>query len=105
MPKTRVADINIYYETRGNGEPLVLIMGLGGGSSMWWKQVDFFAAGFRVITFDSRGVGLSDKPDTPYSMGMLVDDAAGLMKELGIASAHVYGVSMGEMVAQGLALR
>ena len=105
MPKTRVADINSYYETRGDGEPLVLIMGLGGGSSMWWKQVDFFSARFHVITFDSRGVGRSDKPDTPYSMGMLVDAAAGLMKELGIASAHVYGVSMGGMVAQELALR
>ena len=105
MPKTRVADINIYYELRGDGEPLVLIMGLGGGSSMWWKQVDYFSAGFHVITFDSRGVGRSDKPDTPYSMGMLVDDAAGLMKELGIAPAHVYGVSTGGMVAQELALR
>ena len=105
MPKTRAADINIYHETRGDGEPLVNIMGLGGGSSMWWRQVDFFSAEFHVITFDSRGVGRSDKPDTPYSMGMLVDDAAGLMKELGVASAHVYGVSMGGMVAQELALR
>jgi len=105
MPKTRAADINIYHETRGDGEPLVNIMGLGGGSSMWWRQVDFLSAGFRVITFDSRRVGRSDKPDTPYSMGMLVDDDAGLMKELGIASAHVYSVSMGGMVAQELALR
>lgn len=105
MPKTQVADISIYYETRGDGDPLVLIMGLGGGSSLWWKQVDFFSTEFHVITFDSRGVGRSDKPDTPYSMDRLVDDAAGLIERLGIASAHVYGVSMGGMVAQELALR
>lgn len=72
---------------------------------MWWEQVDFFSGEFNVITYDSRGVGRSDKPDTPYSMGMLVDDAAGLIQRLNIASAHVYGVSMGGMVAQELALR
>jgi pimeloyl-ACP methyl ester carboxylesterase len=105
MPKTRVADIDIHYETYGQGEPLVLIMGLGGGSSMWWRQVAFFSPEYQVVTFDSRGVGLTDKPDTPYSMDMLVGDAAGLLERLGIISAHVYGVSMGGMVAQELALR
>jgi len=105
MPKTRVADIGIYYETRGDGEPLVLIMGLGGGSSLWWRQVAFFSKDYQVLVYDSRGVGRTDKPDTTYSMGMMVDDAAGLLESLGIASAHVYGVSMGGMVAQELALR
>jgi len=79
MPKTRVADIGIYYETRGDGEPLVLIMGLGGGSSLWWRQVAFFSKDYQVLVYDSRGVGRTDKPDTTYSMGMMVDDAAGLM--------------------------
>ena len=105
MPKVRVADISIHYETYGQGEPLVLIMGLGGGSSMWWRQVAFFSPDYQVIVYDSRGVGRTDKPDIPYSMDMLVGDAAGLMERLGIASAHIYGVSMGGMVAQELALR
>ena len=105
MPKVRVADIDIYYETRGDGEPLVLIMGLGGGSSMWWRQVAFFSPEYQVTVYDSRGVGRTDKPDMPYSMDLLAGDAAGLLERLGIASAHVYGVSMGGMVAQELALR
>jgi pimeloyl-ACP methyl ester carboxylesterase len=99
MPKVRVADISIHYETYGQGEPLVLIMGLGGGSSMWWRQVAFFSPEYRVVVYDSRGVGRTDKPDMPYSMDMLVGDAAGLLERLGIASAHIYGVSMGGMVA------
>jgi pimeloyl-ACP methyl ester carboxylesterase len=105
MPKVRVADIGIYYETHGDGEPLVLIMGLGGGSSLWWQQVAFFSEEYHVVVYDSRGVGRTDKPDIPYSVDMLVNDAAKLMEGLDIASAHIYGVSMGGMVAQELALR
>jgi pimeloyl-ACP methyl ester carboxylesterase len=105
MPRVRVADISIHCETYGQGEPLVLIMGLGGGSSLWWRQVDFFSPEYRVVVYDSRGVGRTDKPDTPYSMDVLAGDAAGLLERLGIASAHIYGVSMGGMVAQELALR
>jgi 3-oxoadipate enol-lactonase len=105
MPRARVGDINIYYEATGRGEPLLLIMGLGGGSSLWWRQVESLSPDYRVIAYDSRGVGRSDGPDAPYSMEMMTADAAGLLETLGVARAHVYGVSMGGMVAQELALR
>ena len=105
MPKVRTGEIELYYEICGQGEPLLLIMGLGGGSSLWWEQAAFFCEDYLVITYDSRGVGRSDKPDMPYSMDMLVEDAAGLLGQIGIRRAHVYGVSMGGMVAQALAVR
>ncbi len=105
MPHLKANGISIWYESYGDGEPLLMLMGLGGGSSMWWQQVAFFSPEYQVITYDSRGVGQSDKPDMPYSMRILAEDAAGLVHKLGIRSAHVYGVSMGGMVAQELALR
>jgi pimeloyl-ACP methyl ester carboxylesterase len=64
-----------------------------------------FASSYRVMTFDQRGSGLSEKPDIPYSIAMLADDTAALMDHLAIASAHIIGVSMGGMIAQEFALR
>ena len=105
MPKATVNDIQIYYEERGSGEPLLLIMGLGASTLSWSEQVRTFSRDFRVIAFDNRGAGRSDKPTVPYSIGLFADDTAGLMDALGIDSAHVYGQSMGGFIAQQLALR
>lgn len=105
MPRARVGDISIYYEASGHGDPLLLIMGLGGGSSLWWRQVEYLSPDYQVIAYDSRGVGRSDCPDVPYSMETMTADAAGLLETLGVRRAHVYGVSMGGMIAQELALR
>ena len=105
MPTVKVNDINMYYELHGEGEPLVLLMGGGGGSSLWWQQVEYLSPHYKVVTFDSRGVGATDKPDIPYTMEMLTDDVVGLLKNLEIGSAHIYGVSMGGMVAQDIVLR
>ena len=60
---------------------------------------------FRVLTFDQRGSGLSDKPDIEYSIALLADDTAALMDHVGFAAAHVIGVSRGGTIAQELALR
>ena len=103
MPKVTVNDVQLYHEVHGQGEPLVLIMGLGASTHGWDMQIPTFSREFQVGAFDNRGSGRSDKPATPYSMRLFADDTAGLMDALGIASAHVYGVSMGGFIAQELA--
>ena len=105
MATVKVNDINIYYEIHGEGPPLVLIMGLGGDLTRWYRILPILSREFRVITFDNRGAGRSDKPDIPYTMEMMADDIAGLLDVTGIEAAHVFGVSMGGMIAQHFGLR
>jgi len=104
VSKVRVNDIEMYYVEAGAGTPLVLIMGFGGDHLAWGFQIPAFAARYRVIAFDNRGVGQSDQPDHPYTTRLMADDTVGLMDALGIGRAHVLGVSMGGMIAQELAL-
>src|SRR4030042_586041 len=98
MPKAKVGDIQLYFEEHGHGEPLLLIMGLGANTLSWSEQIPTFAQELRVIAFDNRGAGRSDKPAVPYSIPLFVDDTAGLLDVLGIDSAHVYGQSMGGFI-------
>ncbi|MCI0453906.1 MAG: alpha/beta hydrolase [Candidatus Dadabacteria bacterium] len=102
--KIEVNNINIYYEIHGEGEPLLLIEGLGYSNWMWFKQIPAISRAYKVIVFDNRGVGNTDKPDSEYTIETMADDAAGLLKALGVDSAHVLGVSMGGFIAQELAL-
>jgi 3-oxoadipate enol-lactonase len=105
MPHLRTNGINVYYEEHGSGEPLILIMGFTVSSIGWRWNIPPFAQDFRTIVFDNRGVGQSDKPDTPYSMALFADDTVGILDSLGIDQAHVFGISMGGMIAQEFALR
>ena len=106
MPKIKVGDVNLNYDVDGKGDPLLMIMGLGASSAQWDPElVEDLARTFRVITFDNRGTGQSDKPDVPYSIEMFADDAAGMLEHLDIPTAHIFGVSMGGMIAQEFALR
>jgi pimeloyl-ACP methyl ester carboxylesterase len=105
MPTLRANGIDIYYELHGAGEPLLLIMGLGANATAWWKQVPEFSKHYQVIAFDNRGAGRTEKPNEPYTIMQMADDADALMEELGIQSAHVFGMSLGGMIAQELALR
>jgi len=105
MPKVKVGDVNIYYEVHGEGEPLVLITGFTASIEMWFRTIPVFSPEYRMILFDNRGAGRSDAPDIPYTMGMMADDIAGLLDAIGINSAHIYGMSMGGMIAQHFALR
>lgn len=106
MPMAHISGLNIHYQIQGCGDPLLLIMGYRGSSFMWGPELlKPLSRSFQVITFDNRGTGKSDKPNTIYTLPMMADDAAGLLHHLGIARASVFGVSMGGMIAQELALR
>jgi pimeloyl-ACP methyl ester carboxylesterase len=104
MPNVRANGIDLYYEEHGSGEPLLLIMGWGGNATTWKPQIPGLAERFRVIAFDNRGVGRSSAPQGPYTIGELALDAVHLLDALEIERAHVFGISMGGMVAQELAL-
>ncbi|MEP7341236.1 MAG: alpha/beta fold hydrolase [Acidobacteriota bacterium] len=105
MPKIQVNDINLFYETQGEGEPLLLIYGLAGRGNGFLYQTPELSKHFHTITFDNRGVGDTDQPDEPYSIAQMADDAAALLDALDIESANVFGISMGGMIAQELVLR
>ena len=104
MPTVRANDIDLYYEEHGSGEPLLLIMGWGGNAASWEPQLAGLAENFRVIIFDNRGAGRSSAPDEPYSIVQMATDTARLMEALELPRAHVFGISMGGMIAQELAL-
>ena len=101
--RRRVGDIDVYYEIHGQGPPLVFIGGLGVDLTVFEPFTALLARSFRVITFDNRGAGRTDMPDIPYSIPMMAQDTVGLMDALGIARAHVVGVSMGGRIAIELA--
>ncbi|CAN5290475.1 alpha/beta hydrolase [soil metagenome] len=130
MPKVPANGIEIEYEIAGpeSGEPLLLIMGLGQQLTRWPESLveSLVGEGFRVIRFDNRDIGLSTwfdaaptpdlptvfgalasgkDPGAPYLLNDMADDAAGLLDALGVARAHVAGVSMGGMIGQMLAAR
>lgn len=95
----------IRYEIRGEGEPLALIMGYGGSSRTWGEPfIAAIAERFRTLLIDNRGTGESDHPDHPWTLPDMADDVAAVLDDAGIARAHVYGISMGGMIAQEFAL-
>lgn len=104
MPTATVKGLSIYYESHGQGFPLVLIRGLGSNADHWYAQVPDLAAHFRVIVFDNRGIGRSGDPGGDLTIHAMADDTVGLMDALQIPQAHVLGVSMGGMIAQAIAL-
>jgi 3-oxoadipate enol-lactonase len=100
-----VGDLEIYYEIRGQREPLLMIMGLGGHTLDWgWVLPQELEKRYCIIMFDNRGAGRSQQPIGPYSIAQMARDTAGLMDRLGLEKANVFGVSMGGMIAQQLAI-
>ena len=103
MPKISIGDAELYYEAIGQGEPLLLVPGLGGQGVFWAHQVKDFARDFRVIVHDHRGTGASTHSRIRYSVEQMADDVLRLMDALKIDSAHFVGHSTGGAIGQVIA--
>lgn len=102
--RIRVRDIEVAYEDEGTGTPVVLVHGLGNSLRLWEAVAPTLCRLHRVIRYDVRGFGASDKPPGPYSLAEFAADLAGLLDALSIERAHVMGLSMGGVIAQRFAL-
>ncbi|MBK1878150.1 alpha/beta fold hydrolase [Pelagicoccus mobilis] len=97
--------VELNFTTIGEGDPLILIMGLGADGPVWEEHANEYQKHFKCYLIDNRGVGLSPKPQGSYTTDQMADDVAALMEKEGISSAPVAGISMGGAIAQSLALR
>lgn len=106
MPITKVGEINVNYQIQGKGEPLLLIIGLSFSLLDWGAQFpELLSQHYKVILFDNRDAGATSQSPHPYTLAQMADDAASLLVALGEPKAHVFGVSMGGMIAQHFALK
>jgi 3-oxoadipate enol-lactonase len=97
--------VTLHWERTGSGAPVLLIMGLGLSGGAWWRTVPVLAKHLEVLTFDNRGVGRSRALFHAYTTEAMADDAVSVLDAAGVKRVHVYGISLGGMVAQQVALR
>ena len=105
MPFADNQGTKIYWDERGTGAPILLIMGLGYPSAMWHRTRPALSTSYRTIALDNRGAGQSDVPPGPYSIALMASDAAAVLDAASVPTAHVFGISMGGMIAQEFALQ
>ena len=107
MPEVRTNGVSLYYEASGEGTPIVFVHEFAGDCRSWEDQVRYFNRRYRVITYNARGFPPSEVPEDPsqYSQDIAVNDLAGLIRDLGLAPAHVVGLSMGGYATLHLGLR
>jgi pimeloyl-ACP methyl ester carboxylesterase len=103
MPLVKINDINMYYQIIGEGKPLIIIWGMGGEQPSFVEALKTKIDGYKLIIFDNRGTGRTDKPDIPYSIEMMAEDTVSLMDQLNIEKAHILGISLGSRIALTLA--
>jgi len=103
VPFAKLRDADLYYERYGSGPPLMLVSGLNGEGHWWEPQFEAFARHFAVVVHDHRGTGRSTHSEIDYSIEQMTDDLIGLMDAVGIARAHIVGVSTGGAIAQAMA--
>ncbi len=104
MPRVTLGDVALNYEQEGVGADLVLIHGLGGDLHVWDADAATFARYHRVLRYDGRGFGASDKPPGPYSLALFTSDLEALLAVREVRAAHIVGISMGGVIAQRFAL-
>jgi len=97
--------IRICYQIHGDGYPVVLIHGFGSKKESFMAQIPVLSQDFKIISFDNRGSGKSERPNMPYTMEMFVDDIKGLLDYLKISRAHVIGLSLGGMIGLNFVLK
>lgn len=105
MPKANLGDVELYYESHGSGEPVLLVPGLGGVGSYWNPNLPAFSAKHRVIVHDHRGTGQSSQSKIEYSVDQMTDDLLRLMDHLKIERAHLVGHSTGGAIGQTMAVK
>src|SRR5690349_5727674 len=105
MPQTATrTGVTLNYEISGEGDPLLLIMGTSGSIPLWGELIPRLAQQYRVIAFDNRGLGGSERGEGAISVASLAEDASALLAALDIPRAHVMGWSLGSAIVQELAL-
>jgi 3-oxoadipate enol-lactonase len=104
VPRAAVDGIELHYEERGSGFPLLLVPGIPAIASDWAPLAERLSGSRRVIAYDNRGSGDSTVTPAPYTTAELAADAVGLLDALGIERADVFGMSLGGMIAQELAI-
>lgn len=102
--KVKVNNVELYYEVHGEGEPIIFSHGWMDDSSVWKSQIEFFAKKHKVVVYDQRGHGKSDKPRKDYSIQTLSNDLFTLVQHLNFEKVTIVGHSMGGMTAQVFAL-
>ena len=104
MPKVQVNGIDLFYDIKGQGEPLLLIAGFLCDHSYWSLIMPSLVTQYQVIRVDNRGLGRSSAPDSPYNLQQMANDIAALLDHIGINQVSVVGHSMGGQIAQELVL-
>ncbi|MCW3017667.1 MAG: alpha/beta hydrolase [Solirubrobacterales bacterium] len=105
MPFATNGTVKLHWDSVGEGPAVLLIAGQGMTADGWWATTPVLARSFRVIAFDNRDTGRSSRLPWPYTVAHMADDAVAVLDAAGEQRAHVYGISLGSLVAQEVALR